>query len=44
MGTMLWNLKDSRKRSGAFAPRATATCGVWIHAPPQENPGNGGHL
>jgi hypothetical protein len=25
-------------------PRATATGGAWVHAPPQENPGNQGGL
>jgi len=25
-------------------PRATATGSAWVHAPPQENPSNGGDL
>jgi len=32
------NLLDSRNSGGASSPRATATGGAWVHAPPQEEP------
>jgi len=33
-----WNCKES---GGASSPRATATGGAWVHAPPR-NPESGG--
>ena len=33
-----------QKRGGTSPPRATATGGVWVHTPPQENPGKQGGL
>ena len=35
---MLGNLLDNRNNGGASSPRAPATGGAWVHAPPQEEP------
>jgi len=41
-GTSSVKPKDSRNSGGVSSPRATATGGAWVHAPPPENPNKQG--